>query len=164
MKKLILVFTCLLCTTQIFAQAKNNYLKIHGGAELPVGSFSEGYPTGWGIHVTDYLETGKAGSLLFSAALTGWKAKIAQGINTNLLLVRIGYRIFAAEGFYFQVDAAGLGLYIDEYNSGTNFTYAGGAGYLFSRKNKSSFDISTKFNRISGRSWISLHFGYQFAL
>ena len=144
--------------------AQQNNLKIHGGAEIPVGFFSEGYSTGWGIYATDYLEVSKGGSILFNAGITGWKAEIGQGIKANLLLLRIGYRLFATEGLYFQADAAGAGFYLDDYNNGTRFTYAGGAGYLFKGKNNGGFDISSKINRISGRTWISLNFGYQFKL
>ena len=146
------------------SQQNSNNLKIHGGAEIPVGFFSEGYSTGWGIYATDYLEVSKGGSILLNAGITGWKAEIGQGIKANLLLLRIGYRIFATEGLYFQADAAGLGLYLDDYNNGTQFTYAGGTGYLFKGKNNGGFDISSKINRISGRSWISLNLGYQFKL
>jgi len=146
------------------AQKKANFLKIHGGAEIPVGFFSEGYSTGWGIYATDYLEVNKGGSLLLTTGFTGWKAEIGQGIKANLFIMRMGYRIFATEGLYFQIDAAGFGAYLDEHNNGTRFTYAGGLGYLFSKKNKNGFDISAKFNRISDRSWISLNLGYQFKL
>lgn len=163
MNKLTLVFVCLFTMTQIFSQ-KNNYLKIHGGAEIPVGFFSEGYPTGWGIYATDYLEVNEGGSIFLTTGFASWKAEIGQGIKTNLFIARIGYRIFVAEGFYFQADAAGLGIYLDDYNNGTSFTYAGGIGYLFNRKSKNGFDISSKFNRISGRSWISINLGYQFKL
>jgi hypothetical protein len=163
MRKIIILSFFVFTAGQIFSQ-KNNYLKFHGGLELPVGFFSEGYRTGWGIHVTDYLETNPGGSILFTAGVAGWKAKIGQGIKANLLIIRIGYRVFVAEGFYFQAEAGGVGFYLDEYNNGTRYTYAGGLGYLFNRKTNHSFDISSKFNRLGGRSWVSLNLGYQFKL
>lgn len=164
MRKLIILSLCLFTTIKIFSQKNSNFLKLHAGAEIPVGFFGEGYTTSFGIHATDYLETGAKGSILFTAGYMSLKDKIGQGIKSDLFLMKIGYRIFATEAFYFQVDAAGIGLYLDSYNQGTRFTYAGGIGYLIANKNEGGVDLSGKFNRIAGRSWISLHVGYQFKL
>lgn len=164
MKKGILVSAFSLFLLQIiYAQKASNSIKLHAGAEIPVGSFNEGYSTGWGVHATDYLEVSKGGSILLTTGLTGWNAKIGEGIKANLFIVRIGYRIFAVEGLYFQAEAPGVAIYIDENNNGTELTYGGGIGYLFNRKGKGGLDISSKFNRISGRSWISLNIGFQFS-
>lgn len=163
--KNLLTSILVLCVFQsMSAQKVNNSLKIHTGAEIPVGFLSEGFSTGLGLHVTDYLEISKGGSILLNVGYTGWESRIGEGYQANLLLFKIGYRGFIAQGFYFQADAAGLGIYLDKYNSGSDFTYSGGIGYLIKDKKDGGFDISSKFNRISGRSWISLHLGYQFRL
>jgi hypothetical protein len=164
MKFSILFITALFLYSISYGQKHPNYLKIHAGTEIPVGFFDEGYKTGWGIHATDYFQVSKGGSIVLTTGFASWKAKIGQGIQANLLNVRFGYRFFAAGGLYFQVEPVGVGFYLDEHNSGAKYVYSAGMGYLFSNKSKSGFDISSKFNRVGDRSWVSINLGYQFKL
>jgi hypothetical protein len=160
----LIIAALFLCSISI-AQ-NSNYLKIHAGAEFPVGAFSEGYKTGWGIHATDYFEISKGGSISASAGFTSWKAKSGIVNAADLLIVRFGYRAFVSEGFYLQAEPAGIAFHVDKYNNGASYAFGGGIGYLFSSKGKTGtgFDISSKFNRAASRSWISVNLGYQFKL
>jgi len=162
MKLFVLVNVAIFLCSTSFAQKSANYLKIHSGAEVSVdGVVGEDYKTGWGIHATDYFEVHKGGSILLTTGFTSWKTrKDWESSKANLLIVRLGYRIFAVEGLYFQIDPAGVVFW---FNS-ASYTYAGGIGYLFNKKTGRGFDISSKFSNSTGGSWISLNLGYQFKL
>jgi len=163
MRHLISTFIILLgLLSQVKGQKKINFLKVQVGAESPIGFFNEGYKTGWGIHVTDYYGVADKGNILLTTGVTGWKAKGAD-LNSGLSITKLGYQQFVAKGLYLQADA-GLGIYIGDWGGSSDFTFGGGIGYLFNTNNKGGFDISTKYNRISDRSWISLSIGYQFKL
>jgi hypothetical protein len=166
MKKIIsLKFFFLILTISINAQKGINFLKIHGGAEIPVGFFNEGYKTGWGIFATDYYTvTPNKGSISISTGVTGWSAHDNPDFKSGLSITRVGYRGFITKGFYLQGDA-GIAVYIGDWApSPSKFTYSAGTGYLFANKNGTGFDISAKVNRIPLRTWVGLNIGYQFKL
>lgn len=156
------LISCLFLFFELPAQNKSNFLKIHGGAEMPIGIFKEGYKAGWGIYATNFFNISEHGSVLFSAGITGWKV---QDINENsgLFLAKAGYRHFISGGFYAQGDG-GIAVYTGFWKGASSFTYGGGVGYLIKNKSGSGFDISARINRVTYRSWIGINIGYQFQL
>jgi hypothetical protein len=145
------------------AQKGSNDLKIHAGAEMPIGDFSDAYNIGWGLHLTDYISLNDKGGFLVTTGFTSWKDKLGANIKAGLLLIRGGYRQFVSKGFYFQGEA-GTAIILQDWGKGSRFSFGGGAGYLFKTKGKGAIDISVLFNRITYRTWIGLGIGYQFKL
>jgi hypothetical protein len=163
MKFNILLFAAsLFFSLKCFSQNKANFLKLHGGAEIPIGIFKEGYKTGWGLYATDYYGVSKEGSILISAGITGWKVQQAAN-NSGLFLTRLGYRHFIVHGLYVQGDG-GLAVYTGYWGGPSRFTYGGGIGYLIKSKSGGGFDISARINKASYRSWLGFNIGYQFKL
>ena len=160
--KIFLFALCFFFSIKGLAQKNMNFIKIHGGVEMPLGIFKEGYKTGWGIYATDYYDVNKDGSVLLSAGITGWKVQDANN-NSGLFLTRVGYRHFVVEGLYAQGDA-GLAVYTGYWKGPSRFTYGGGFGYLIKNKSGNGFDISARINKASYRPWIGFNIGYQFKL
>jgi hypothetical protein len=144
------------------AQKNNNYLKIHGSAELTTGLFADGYNTGWGIYITDYYGVAENTNICLSTGIASWNASNA-AVKAGLSLTRVGIQQFIAKGFYLQADA-GIGIGIRDWSGTTRFTLGGGPGYLFKSKGGGGFDISARVNRGFNRTWIGLGAGYEFKL
>lgn len=161
MKEFLLSMTLVIVSCgSLYAQKKQNHLKIHGGVDMPVGYFGDNYNTGWGIFVTDYYGVSEKGSIFFSAGLSRWKAKNAD-ITGGLSQLKFGYRHFMVSGLYLQADG-GLAKYVGNWGDGSRFAYSGGLGYLIRIKGNSGVDLGIKISRVPTRTWVGYGIGYQF--
>lgn len=162
MKYISLILISFNLGAPLFAQFKNNNLKISTGLESPIGEFGSAYKPGFGIFITDYYGVSEKGSLVFSVGTSSWKAKDAD-IRGNLSQIKAGYRQFFVSGLYLQADG-GWGRYTGTWGGGSRFVYSGGVGYLVKTKGSNGIDLNVRFSKVPNRSWLGLAVGYQFKL
>jgi len=154
---LLQLFSC-----NLFAQRRENFLKVISSVELPVGFFQNGYKTGWGIYATDYLGIADKTAIALSSGIASWNAKNAS-IKAGMSISKLGIRQFISSGFYLQTDA-GIAVGIKDWTGSSKFTFDGIAGYLVRTKGGGGVDFSAKVNRAFARTWVGLGVGYEFKL
>ncbi len=154
MKKLI--FGSFLLCVSFIAKSQDNPgsgdLKFSTGAELalPMGTFGDAYGLGLGASAqADYYVSDKvslnlnAGYITYSGKSIDVLGVSIKAPNWNVIPVMAGARYFITEKFYGSAQL-GLSFWSTEGANGSEFTYAPGIGYKFSK-----IDVQLKYNSIS---------------
>ena len=167
MKKIILVFACIVALSTVKAQKGNNQIGIAAEVGLPMGDFGDSFKTGIGGSVKGLLGVGQAGQITFTTGYTKFKGK-DNGLfdySSSIIPLLVGYR-HNLSGFYVEPQI-GYGIYgakvEDESNSDGAFTYALGIGFA-----ASGFDAGVRYQGASKdgstTSLVGIHVGYNFTL
>src|SRR5687768_491692 len=116
MKKIILVFACVVALSTVKAQQGNNQIGIAAQVGLPMGDFGDGFKTGIGGSVKGLLGVGQAGQVTFTTGYTSFSAKDemvdglgADKVKTSIIPLLAGYR-HNFSGFYVEPQV-GYGIY-----------------------------------------------------
>jgi hypothetical protein len=172
MKKIILVFACLVALSTVKAQKGNNQIGIAAEVGLPIGDFGDSYKTGIGGSVKGLLGVGTAGQVTFTTGYTAFKDKGSTDDNKvtdTIIPLLSGYR-HNFSGFYVEPQL-GYGIYgakvemngEDASSSDGAFTYALGVGFA-----SSGFDAGVRYQGASkdgsNTSFIGIRVGYNFTL
>jgi hypothetical protein len=172
MKKLILVFACVIALSTVKAQQGTNQIGIAADLGLPMGDFGDGFKTGFGAQLRALFGIGTAGQITFTTGYSGFKGKESTNefkYSTTIIPLLAGYR-HNFSGFYVEPQI-GYGIYgakveindEDETSSDGAFTYAIGLGIA-----KSGFDAGVRYQAASKdgstTSLVGIHVGYNFTL
>jgi len=171
MKKLI--FGSFLLCVSFIAKSQDNGsgdLKFSTGAELalPMGSFGDAYGLGLGASAqADYYVSDKVSLNLNAGYITYQGKTVDLGIlgsvkypSFNVIPVMAGARYSITENFYGSAQV-GLSFWSIDGANGSDFTFAPGIGYKFSK-----IDVQLKYNSIGTEGGSSdnlgLRVGYTF--
>lgn len=169
MKKLI--FGSFLLCASFMAKSQDNPgkgdLKFSGGAELalPIGDFGEFYSVGLGFSAqADYYVSDKVSLNLNAGYITYQGKTIDLGIlgsikspSFNVIPVMAGARYSITEKFYGSAQL-GLSFWSNDGFNGSDFTFAPGIGYKFSK-----IDVQLKYNSIGTEGGSSDNLGLRVA-
>ena len=184
MKQLLSVLLfAVLFTGFINAQGKMA-VGVQGGIALPMGDFGDGFDMGFGgigtfaYHVNPMLDvTGSAGYLT-------WGAKVGDATFSSIPVLA-GVRYYFGQGKFHPYVAGELGLYFSTVDvpavvipglgtfgggteSGSDFGFGAGAGFLYQLSPKLDLDVNAKFSSIategSSSSFIRIMAGVLIAL
>src|SRR5215216_3257162 len=75
MKKIILVFACIVSLSSVKAQQGTNQIGVAADLGLPMGDFGDAFKTGFGGQVRGLFGVGTAGQITFTTGYSSFKAK-----------------------------------------------------------------------------------------
>lgn len=168
MKKLI--FGSFLLCASFMAKSQDNPgkgdLKFSAGAELalPIGGFGDAYGVGLGLSgQADYFVSDKV-SLNLNVGYLTYQGKSVDFLGTtikypsfNVIPVMAGARYSITEKFYGSAQL-GLSFWSIDGGNGSDFTFAPGIGYKFSK-----IDVQLKYNSIGTEGGSSDNLGLRAA-
>ncbi len=163
MKKILLVAIVGMVSFSAMSQGKGGETNINGGLELglPMGNFGTNAGIGLGASLKAVFGgtsgfTASAGYMTFAGKTVGSGIGSYTTTASNLIPVKVGYRMASEGGFYFEPQVG-----MTFYTGGSGFTYAPSVGYT-----TGSLDLSARYEAISQTgatsSFVGVRLAYSF--
>lgn len=149
----LILFTCNL-KAQSTLLDKDGYISLGPQLSLPIGGMHDRYQ--WGLGASIQADIPLIDQLLFVTANLGFSnfyarsSALALVSNLRMLPVKVGFKLFPIDNFYFQA-SMGAGFLLNKtragYDRSTSFIYAPQVGYQFKVAKTDVVDLGINFQR-----------------